>query len=186
MKEVFGSNLEKAELSFSSGCQKNRGIEMAKRILLIEDDPDFLRMMYQILVEEGYEVAVASRTDMAKRWVMDKEIGFDMIISDQRMPGELGASFLSFVEELEKTPTDKIESAPIYQEMRQRFSKLSDDEYRAFVKGICVKPHIRVILSGYAEDGGIQKALDDKKIHKFISKKTPITDILGQIKELLG
>jgi DNA-binding NtrC family response regulator len=68
-----------------------------KRIFLIEDDAKFAKSFCRLLIDEGYEVTANSNAGIAVGWATDKEIGFDMIISDQQMPGEVGSSFLAFL-----------------------------------------------------------------------------------------
>jgi DNA-binding NarL/FixJ family response regulator len=73
----------------------------------------------------------------------------------------------------------------MYQDVRGRFSKLNDAEFKDVLKNMKVHPHKRVILSGYAENDDIRKALEAGIIHKFISKKMPMKQILETIRTLL-
>lgn len=157
-----------------------------KKIFLIDDDRDFARSFCQALIKEGYNVTANSSAEMAKTWATSKDLGFDMIIADQRMPGEVGSSFLAFLAELERTEPERLDkNSKIYQEVRRRFSSLNDFEFQSFLKRIKVHPHKRVILSGYAEDDGIRNALEQGQIHKYISKKRPIPEVLAAIRSLL-
>lgn len=134
------------------------------------------------MAEAGYYVAVARGPDGAWDWAIHKNIKFDMIISDQQMPGEKGASLLTFLSELqEKEPAHMDRQSKAYQAMRRHFSDLSDAEFQALLQNIKVHPHIRVILSGFPEDEGIRQALKAGIIQKFISKKLPVPEILDTI-----
>ncbi len=160
--------------------------QQKKKILIIEDDPSFLNMLYEKLTDEGYYVVMASETEGAKDWAMradSKKV--DMIISDQRMPNEEGTSFLSFLTELEKVEPEKMDrKSGTFQKIRERFSKYNDGEFFNFLKNIKARPCIRVILSGYAVDSEIKKGLASGIIHKFISKESDPSEILAIIRKL--
>ena len=158
-----------------------------KRILIIEDNMAFLKSFYEMLVDEGYYVAMTGSSDSAKDWATNKDVKFDMIISDHHMPGESGASFLTFLSELEKVDSQNItKDFMLTQKLRDRFGDMNDVEFVQLLNQIKVTPHIRVILSGYAADASIEEALKKGVIHKFISKKTPMNEILQILRDLFA
>lgn len=161
---------------------------LVRRILLIEDDLVFIRTFAATLLDEGYDVQVSGSAEGpgARKGPTDKDRGIDMIISDQRMPGEAGASFLSFLAELEKCDnvTSLDPSSHLYQEVRHRFTGMDDAGFKALLQSMKVQPHYRVILSGYSSDDSVKKAVKDGKIHAFISKQTPPSEVLATIKSL--
>lgn len=71
---------------------------MENRILLIDDEPNILAAIRRVLVDEPYEVLAEESAE--KALVVMEEIGFKVVISDERMPGMGGAEFLSLVNEL--------------------------------------------------------------------------------------
>ena len=159
--------------------------EKKKKILLIEDDKAYLHMLHEKLCDEGYYVVMAGGTDAAKDWALRKLSKLDMIISDQKMPGEEGSSFLAFLSELEKTNPEKLDpTSELYQKIRKRFVNLADGEFKELIQNIAAPSCIRVILSGYAEDEKTEEALEKGHFHKFISKKIGIADILSTIRSL--
>jgi DNA-binding NarL/FixJ family response regulator len=157
-----------------------------KRVLLIDDDVNFAKGFCQLLIKEGYEVVPSSSTKFAEVWAVDPDIAFDLIISDQKMPGEVGSAFLTFLAELEKTSPEKmnVQSKP-YQDIRKRFARLNDADFQTLLKKMKVHPHKRLILSGYAEDDKIQQALQAGVIHKFLSKNMDTKTILAGVRSLL-
>lgn len=159
-----------------------------KKILVVDDDRLFLHIFYKALSDRGYYVVMQTSPEGAQDWMMSKEAGkFDMIITDQKMPGEKGSSFLSFLSELEKTDPQKINtSSETYRRVRERFANLTDTEFLTFLKNLKIYPNIRVIMSGYSKDVAVDRALEAGVIHKFISKDTPIPEILGMIDKLLA
>lgn len=158
-----------------------------KKILLIEDDRAYMHALYERLCDEGYYVVTASNAEAAKDWALDKEMKpIDMIIADQKMPGEVGTSFLAFLHELGKTDPEKLDrNSELYKKVRQRFSSLSDTEFLNLLKNIKAPSCIRVILSGYAEDDLTQEALRKGDIHRFVPKKIGHDEIAAAVKELL-
>lgn len=158
-----------------------------KKILFIEDDPVFRKAFYEKLTRKGYYVVAQTGAESAKDWAFSKKAGnFDMVISDQRMPGELGASFLQFLAKLEKVNPEKLDSnSEIYKELRERLSNLGESEFREQLKEMKAHPAIRVILSGYAEDDSVRKGLESGEIRKFISKKEEPDEIMATIERLL-
>lgn len=162
--------------------------ESRKKILIIDDDRLFLHIFYKALTERGYYVVMQSGPEGAQDWMTDPNAGkFDMIISDQRMPGEKGSSFFTFLSELEKIDPEKWNPASeAYREVRERFANLTDAEFRNFLKNLKVHPSIRVILSGYPRDITAEKALQTGTIHGLLSKNSPIPEILKAIDKLLS
>ena len=159
-----------------------------KRILFIEDDPVFRKVFYEKLTKRGYYVVAQPGTESAQDWAFHKKTGnFDMVISDQRMPGELGAPFLQFLSKLEKLDPEKLDlHSEMYKKLRERFSSLSDPEFREQLKEMKAHPAIRVILSGYTEDDSIRKGLEAGEIKKFISKTQEPDEIMAILSALLG
>lgn len=56
-----------------------------KRILVVDDDQDFLESIQMVLIEEGHEtVSAANGRDAVDRY---KEVTPDLVLLDYRMPG---------------------------------------------------------------------------------------------------
>lgn len=159
-----------------------------KRILLIEDDNTYRRAIYEKLSDEGYYVVMQPHTLGAKDWAVSKEIRpFDMIISDQKMPGEEGSAFLSFLNELQNANLAQLNgNSEISQKLRKRFPGIGDGDFRSLIEKMKASSCIRVILSGYAEDERISRALEKRIIHKFLSKNQGLDDILAAISALFS
>ena len=64
----------------------------AKRILIVEDDPDLAKMLRRILTHDGYAVATASDGRAALRYL--DEHPTDLLITDLMMPGMEGEEML--------------------------------------------------------------------------------------------
>lgn len=156
-----------------------------KRILFIEDDRKFGQAFYETLKEEGYYVVWQNRTEGAQYWATHRDLHWDMILSDQRMPGELGADFFRFLSEVEKCDPRTLDSrSPLYRELRKQFSDLDEEEFQKHLCDLQAHPSLRVILSGYAEDDGIKRGLESGVIHKYIFKPIGTDKILTIIRDL--
>lgn len=57
----------------------------ARRILIVEDDPDEARLSRDVLAESGYVVCIASSARSARETVVDEE-PFDLVFLDLRLP----------------------------------------------------------------------------------------------------
>lgn len=66
--------------------------EITTRILIVDDDPYFLRVLSRILTDEKYHVTTASRAAEAEQTL--REGSFDVVISDLRLPDGDGLSIL--------------------------------------------------------------------------------------------
>lgn len=62
------------------------------RVLIVDDDPYFLRVLSRILSDENLHVATASSAQQARELLQEKS--FDLVISDLRMPDDDGLTLL--------------------------------------------------------------------------------------------
>jgi len=65
------------------------------RILIVDDDADFLRLMGEYLESAGIEYDPALSAEQARNRL--KGSGYDMVVSDLNMPGESGLDLLRYV-----------------------------------------------------------------------------------------
>ena len=78
-------------------------MEKNVRILLVEDDPDMLRGLEKFIFREGYSVFSTENAEDALKIFQEK--GFDLLLSDVKLPGMDGIELLSKVKESSpKTP----------------------------------------------------------------------------------
>ncbi len=66
--------------------------EITTRILIVDDDPYFLRVLSRILTDEKYHVTTASRAAEAEQILREGSV--DVVISDLRLPDGDGLSIL--------------------------------------------------------------------------------------------
>ena len=72
--------------------QNSPGVELTGRILVVDDDPHFLRVLARILSGENFLVTSAPGACDASELL--KSAQFDLVISDLRMPECDGLNFL--------------------------------------------------------------------------------------------
>ena len=65
------------------------------RVLVVDDEPNALRVLSAILAEAGYQVRTAGHVSEAKRLL--HEIELDAVITDIRMPGEDGRQLFDYI-----------------------------------------------------------------------------------------
>lgn len=65
------------------------------RILLVDDDEDFLTLLRQYLNSRGFEADVANGSARARHFLAHSE--YDAVVSDFNMPGESGLDLLAHV-----------------------------------------------------------------------------------------
>ena len=67
------------------------------RVLLVDDEPNALRVLSAILSEDGYKVRTAADVAEAKKILEQWE--FDGVVTDIRMPGEDGRQFFDYIKQ---------------------------------------------------------------------------------------
>ena len=75
-----------------------------EHVLIIDDEPSILEFLDYVLRKEGYRVSKASEGKKAREMIRE-EPGFDLIISDLRMPDVDGWELLKLAQEVDaETP----------------------------------------------------------------------------------
>jgi DNA-binding NtrC family response regulator len=72
-----------------------------KTVLVVDDEPDMLRLVEAILVEQGYEVIVAKGSDTAIRTFERLTRKPDLVLTDVVMPGMSGPMMIDHLLSLE-------------------------------------------------------------------------------------
>ena len=116
------------------------------RILLVDDNEDFLRVMADILKGQGYTTLIARDGKQAREMLEDEQV--DIIISDVFMPTLDGVRFHSYVREFLGRP-----DIPF------------------------------IFMSGY-DDSYTHEAVQDETVDFFLSKTTPVTDVIATLEKI--
>lgn len=76
---------------------------MGHRILILDDDADFNSLLTDIFSQAGYDIT--PEQDPQKALSLIREFQFDLVVTDQRMPGISGKDFLRELKKVQpKTP----------------------------------------------------------------------------------
>lgn len=86
-------------MNFSPPIPINQGMSAlsGKRILVVDDDEPMLLAVSKVLTRGGARVEAASTTVDAMALMSDKEIWFDAVLTDLRMPVTSGKFILSVI-----------------------------------------------------------------------------------------
>lgn len=96
-----------------------------KKILLVEDDKSLSLLYQEELSREGYKVVLAADAESALELV--RSGGFDLIITDIRMPGKDGIELISSIMGMRKDIPIIINTA--YQSYKGDFMTWAADAY---------------------------------------------------------
>ena len=69
-------------------------------ILVVDDEPNYLIVLSELLIDEGFEVLTADRGDKALKILNKTDI--DLVITDMRMPGMNGMELLKSIKTINK------------------------------------------------------------------------------------
>ncbi len=69
-------------------------------ILVVDDEPNYLIVLSELLIDEGFEVFTADRGDKALNILNKTDI--DLVITDMRMPGMNGMELLKSIKTINK------------------------------------------------------------------------------------
>lgn len=72
---------------------------MASRILIVDDEPMVRALIARVLTDEGYEVVAVANGRAALDAARGAEAAFDLIITNNYMPGLSGAELIARVRE---------------------------------------------------------------------------------------
>ena len=70
---------------------------MAPRILVVDDEPMVRALIARVLTDEGYEVVAVANGRAALDAARGAEVGFDLIVTNNYMPGLTGAELIERV-----------------------------------------------------------------------------------------
>ncbi|HEX2249715.1 MAG TPA: response regulator [Gemmatimonadales bacterium] len=68
---------------------------MAARILVVDDEPMVRALIARALTDEGYEVVAVANGRAALEAARGAEVGFDLIVTNNYMPGLTGPELVS-------------------------------------------------------------------------------------------
>ena len=120
---------------------------MSRGILLVDDDPDVLYTLKNILELEGYTVYTEDNTDKAKATVKEHEI--QLAIIDYVLPGTNGDQVAEALKKIDEKLQIIFLSGygPVFDAVDGEF-----DVYRVFLKPVDIESLLSTIRSMFAEE----------------------------------
>jgi two-component system response regulator HydG len=145
---------------------------IAGRVLIVDDEPNALKVLSAILTDEGYQVSQAFSAGDALTKINDN---LDVVITDMRMPGRDG---MQLYEQLAATYPD----IPVI--FLTAFGTV-DSAVQAMTKGVfyyLIKPpdypSLKAILARAVDQRRLKRELESLK--KRLSKEDSLTQIIGR------
>ena len=112
-----------------------------KKILVVDDDPDFLQLLAFDLKKNGYQVVSANNGEDGLK-ISDSEKP-DLIISDIKMPKMDGYTFVRRLKKAEGTKNIPIIVLTSYEPMKDMFKLEGVSDY--FIKSVHVEGLLKII-----------------------------------------
>jgi diguanylate cyclase (GGDEF)-like protein len=84
-----------ADITGDDGAATAAGARVARKVLLVDDDSDFLQLLRTTLKREPYDLLTATSANSALE-ILRKEV-VDVVIADENMPGMSGTDLLAIV-----------------------------------------------------------------------------------------
>ncbi|XP_074348169.1 two-component response regulator ARR2-like isoform X2 [Apium graveolens] len=81
-------------MSTSSGSADDDQFPVGLRVLVVDDDPTCLMILYKMLLSCRYNATKCNRADVALSLLREKKSGFDIVLSDVHMPDMDGFKLL--------------------------------------------------------------------------------------------
>ena len=106
---------------------------MAKRILVVEDEPDICRIMKTLLEKEGYEVIVVHDGEAGLDHVQSETEHFDLVITDLALPKASGLQVIKAVKQKGACPV-------VAMSTHWQFSPLMDEAEKLGCDAVLGKP----------------------------------------------
>jgi CheY-like chemotaxis protein len=129
---------------------------VAKRVLVLEDDPGMLGLVSDVLMTSGYEVIADAHPESALQRLKSEAV--DLLVCDYNLPDMQGDTFFHILG-----------------------YELADSAEGAGVPGM---PPV-IVMTGHADDERVQKWLGHSNVVGIIQKPFEIAEFLAIVKKSL-
>ncbi|MGA1844618.1 MAG: sigma-54-dependent transcriptional regulator [bacterium] len=150
---------------------------MTERILIVDNEPNFLRLISSTLTEEGYEVAVAEDGIHALN-IMDNQV-FDLVFSDLVMPEMDGLELMERIRS--KYPSIPFIMISGASTVEQAVEAMKRGAYDFITKPFDLK-QIRIIIRKALDYGALYRELDH--LRKEVQERYQFHNIIGKSKKM--
>ena len=150
--------------------------ESRGNIIIVDDEPNALKILHAILTDEGYKVTQASSAELATKYL---HAGFDAVISDLKMPGMDGIQLFNHISS--DYPDIPVIFLTAYGTVDSAVKAMTDGAYYYFVKPPDYNS-LKNILSRAVEHRRLKRELEILK--RSLSEKEKIPAVIGKNKKL--
>jgi DNA-binding NtrC family response regulator len=147
---------------------------LGHRILIVDDEPRGLELLVRVLRDLG-EIQTAASGDEA--WELAQRSDFDLVISDQRMPGTTGAELLSKVAHRDVCTGRILLTA--YADLGDTINAINLGQVHAYVKKPCTPDELRVTV------GSVLERTQFMRQHAQRSRTAPLLGDSAALEEVL-
>ena len=156
------------------------------RILCVDDDPGILRALTWVLNKE-YQVSTADSGEAALKILQDQN--FDVIISDQRMPGMMGADMLEKVRQIRPHAIRILLTG--YSDIEYILDSINKGEIFRFIKKPWKIPELkRIVGEAVGIAAGSGNAAEPKLVNRIDDPKILLIDddqeVINMVKDIIG
>ncbi|MGE5172250.1 MAG: sigma-54-dependent transcriptional regulator, partial [Betaproteobacteria bacterium] len=144
-----------------------------RTVLIVDDEPNALRVLSVILKEEGYHILESSDVDSAIGILRSKSV--DAIITDLKMPAKDGFQLFTYVSE--HHPDIPVVFLTAYGTVESAVNAMRSGAYYYFIKPPDY-PKLKNVLAKALEQHGVKKEFENLK--KKVSRDNNIFPIIGK------
>ncbi len=155
-----------------------------KKVLIVDDEPNALRVLSAILQQEGYHVRESMGVDHALGLMHSEDI--DAVITDLKMPDKDGFQLFNYVSQYH--PHTPVLFLTAYGSVESAVNAMTSGAYYYFIKPPDY-PKLKNVLATAIEDNAALKKLEDLKkkssqqcsSHRFVGQALTMVGIMKTI-----
>lgn len=150
-----------------------------RNVLIVDDEPNAVRVLSMILKEEGYRVYEAMNVDSAVDVILHEEL--DAIITDFKMPAKDGFQLFQYVSE--RHPDLPVLFLTAYGTVESAVSAMRSGAYHYFIKPPDY-PKLKNVLARAVEQHVVKKEFANLK--KKASRENNVIPLIGKAPAMAG
>ncbi|GMR22677.1 MAG: sigma-54 dependent transcriptional regulator [Acidobacteriota bacterium] len=150
---------------------------MTDKILILDDDPSFRRIVEYTLREEGYETSAFGDAEAALDALLDAE--FALVISDMRMPEMSGLEVLSRVHAV--TPLMPVIIVTAHADVDNAVEAMREGAFDYLQKPIN-RDELKLLLKRALEFGKLQQ--ENRQLRQAVSERLRFGNMIGSSKSV--
>jgi len=151
----------------------------ARKVLIVDDEPNAVRVLSMILKEEGYHVYEAMNVDSAIDVILYEEM--DAIITDYKMPTKDGYLLFQYVSE--RYPDMPVLFLTAYGTVESAVNAMMGGAYHYFIKPPDY-PKLKAVLALAVEQHVVKKEFANLK--KKASRESNVCPLIGKSSAMVG